>query len=87
MSKSKLTDRQKIDMLKAACLGLVASNVVVIAGAYSAIRAYEKGRAESIRGTLNRIFEVVQPTSAQLEEIKALIEFDHDVDDFLSNLK
>ena len=81
-----LDDKTRIRLLKIA-LGLsVAYNAFTIWAAYDMLRVYEKTHHENIRNTLNRVFDVLDPTVDQLEEIKAMMDFDSGIDDFLKDL-
>lgn len=85
-----LDDKQRIRLLKI-MLGISASYHLVTAFAVvAAYKSYEKGRSESIQHTMHRIFDVLEPTEDQLQEIKTVLEFDHGIDqlqDFLKRQK
>lgn len=88
MSKAhRLDDKTRIKLLKI-MLGISASYHLVTAFAVvAAYKSYEKGRSEAIQKTLRRVFDVLEPSEGQLQEIYTVLEFDQGIDQLQNFLK
>lgn len=82
----KLDDKARIKWLKVALGISAATNIITAFATASVLRAYTNGRASSIKDLLATVFSVMEPTTEQLEEIKALIQFNNEFEGWVKDL-
>lgn len=85
-----MDDKKRIRLLKMVLACSVFGQVTTLIMFAAAMKSYDKGRSEVLQSTIRRIFEVLDPTEEQLQEIQTVLEFDHGIDqlqDFLNRQK